>query len=194
MMDIFESNTGQKQPIGVDAEIPTGTKAGEVPLIEGAKNKTAEEIAGAIAQESGIPLPTQTAQPGVTTGASAGNSDILENIKGEVPQYEITWTKGINATQPEIPGTNIPRSFTVKGVEVNGKEVWVHANATKHMGEFVHFSKDSIIAENELMLGFQETLQIIVPKLKRGRNFFYVNGWEIGINGDTGVVYHALFK
>lgn len=50
----------------------------QIPFIEGAKDETAEEIAGAIAQESGIPLPTQTAQPGVTTGASAGNSDILK--------------------------------------------------------------------------------------------------------------------
>ena len=79
---------GQKQPIGVDAEIPAVTKAGEIPLIEGAKDKTAEEIAGAIAQESGIPLPTQTAQSGVTTGASAGNSDILESTGTEVLQYK----------------------------------------------------------------------------------------------------------
>ena len=78
MMAAFESNTGQNQPIGMDAEMPASAKTGETPFIEGAKDKTAEEIAGAVAQENGIPLPTQTAQPGVTTGASAGNSDILK--------------------------------------------------------------------------------------------------------------------
>ena len=45
MMAAFESNTGQSQPIGVDAEIPAVTKAGEVQLIEWAKDKTAEGMA-----------------------------------------------------------------------------------------------------------------------------------------------------
>ena len=60
----------------------------QIPFIEGAKDVTAEEIAGAIAQESRIPITTQTAQPGVTTGASAGNSDILESTGTEVLQYK----------------------------------------------------------------------------------------------------------
>ena len=68
MMAAFEGNTGQNQPIGVDAEIPAGVKAGEATFIEGAKDKTAEEIAGAVAQESGI---------GVTTSAEAGSNDII---------------------------------------------------------------------------------------------------------------------
>ena len=45
MMAAFEGNTGQSQPIGVDAEIPAVTKAGEVQLIEWAKDKTAEGMA-----------------------------------------------------------------------------------------------------------------------------------------------------
>lgn len=44
------------------------------------------------------------------------------------------------------------------------------------------------------MLSFQDAVSFILPKVKPGRNVFNVNGWEIGINGDTGVIYHALYK
>jgi len=30
--------------------------------------------------------------------------------------------------------------------------------------------------------------------LKLGDNRLFVGGWEIGINGETGVIYHALMK
>lgn len=90
--------------------------------------------------------------------------------------------------------TSIPKSFTVKGTVVNGNEVWVHGNATKHMGEFVKSANGSIIVENELMLSFQDSLTQVLPKVQPGRNFFNINSWEIAINGDTGVVYHALYK
>jgi hypothetical protein len=109
-------------------------------------------------------------------------------------KYEITWNKNINATQEVIEGTNIPKSFTIKGMKVNGNEVWVHGNATKHMGEFVKSAKGSIMVENELLLSFQDSLTKVLPKVQPGRNFFNIGGWEIGINGDTGVIYHALYK
>ena len=110
------------------------------------------------------------------------------------PEYKYTWDENINATQEPIEGTNIPKSFTIKGMEVNGKEVWVHGNATKHMGEFVNSANGSVIVENELMTSFLDALSEILPQVQPGRNFFNINGWEIGINGDTGVVYHALYK
>ncbi len=113
---------------------------------------------------------------------------------GSVPNYEVTWNKSIKATQEMIEGTNIPKSFTIKGRYVNGKEVWVHGNATKHMGEYVNSANGLLLVENELMISFQDTVSQILPKVQSGRNFFYINGWEIGINGDTGVIYHALYK
>ena len=103
------------------------------------------------------------------------------------------WTKGIKATQEVIPGTNIPKSFVMEGKYVNGKEVWVHGNATEHMGEFVNSAKGSVLVENELMASFNNTVSEILPKVKSGTNSFNQNGWEIGINGDTGVIYHALY-
>lgn len=93
-----------------------------------------------------------------------------------------------------IEGTNIPKSFTLNGMNVNENEIWVHGNATKHMGESVNSAKGSIMVENELMMSFQESVSQILPKVQSGRNFFNINGWEIGINGNTGVIYHALYK
>ena len=55
---------------------------------------------------------------------------------------------------------------------MNGKEVWVHGNASKHMGEFINSAKGTIIGENELMLSFQETVSQILPEVQSGRNFF----------------------
>lgn len=44
------------------------------------------------------------------------------------------------------------------------------------------------------MTSFQETVSQIIPKVESGKNFYNIDGWEIGINGDTGVVYHALYN
>ncbi|WP_368734098.1 T7SS effector LXG polymorphic toxin [Listeria welshimeri] len=136
-----------------------------------------------------------------TAGAYHGKRMGIPKLKGVLRRkkagggkYEITWNKNITPTQEAIPNTNIPKSFTLKGTNVNGKEVWVHGNASKHIGEFINSSKGSIITENELMLSFQDSVSDILPKVKSGRNFFNVNGWEIGINGNTGVIYHALYK
>lgn len=136
------------------------------------------------------------AMQGVTANAAnvAATAEAGSSEGGTGSKYEITWNKTINATQEVIEGTNIPKSFTINGLNVNGKEVWVHGNATKHMGEFINSAKGTIIGENELMLSFQETVSQILPEVQSGRNFFNINGWEIGINGDTGVIYHALYK
>ena len=88
LIDTLMDNTGQKVPAGIDAEIPKGNKAGEAPQIEGAKDRTAEEIAGAIAQESGIPITTQAAQPGVTTSAGVSSGDIIAKKEVEQLQYK----------------------------------------------------------------------------------------------------------
>jgi len=127
-----------------------------------------------------------------TTAVATAETPVSEG--GSASNYEVTWNKSINATQEMIEGTNIPKSFTINGQYVNGKEVWVHGNATKHMGEYVNSANGSLLVENELMISFQESVSQILPKVQSGRNMFYINGWEIGINGDTGVIYHALYK
>ena len=107
-------------------------------------------------------------------------------------KYEIKWPNSITGTQEAITGTNIPKSFVVNNLEINGKKVWVHPNATKHIGEFVNSAKGSILAESEIMNSFETALRKAIPKVKPGRNSIKIDCWEFGINGDTGVVYHAL--
>ena len=106
------------------------------------------------------------------------------------------WTKSIKATQEVIPGTNVPKSFIIKGAYVNGNEVWVHGNATKHIGEYINFAQGSVLVENEIMRSFQLAVsQVLTGQLQTGKNFFdNIGGWEIGINSDTGVIYHARMK
>lgn len=112
------------------------------------------------------------------------------------PQVEKTGTvwDNIKGTQPIIPGTNVPKSFVIEGQVVNGNEVWVHGNATKHMREFIDSAKGSLLVENELMSSFKDTVAEILPEVQPGRNSFVKNGWDIGINGDTGVIFHAVLK
>ena len=76
--------------------------------------------------------------PQLFKGKGGANGD----KKSSEVKYKITWNENINPTQEVIPHTNIPKSFTMKGQKVNGKEVWVHGNATKHMGEFVNSSRN----------------------------------------------------
>ena len=65
---------------------------------------------------------------------------------------------------------------------------------TYYVGEYVvRAANGSFIIENELMHSFKETLVSLLSTVKSGRNFFVKNRWEIGINGDNGVVYHALY-
>ena len=146
---------------------------------------------GMLAMSAGTLL--ELIRPQVTQGSR----NAFQGIKSWVNSFEKGTGKvsnGIKATQEVIPGTNVPKSFIMEGKVVNGKEVWVHGNATKHIGEFVNSANNSVLVERELMESFQNTVSEILPNVQPGRNFFNLNGWEIGINGDTGVIYHALYK
>jgi len=106
--------------------------------------------------------------------------------------------KLIKGTQPVIEGTNIPKSFVINGLEVNGENVWVGGNATKHIGEFVTSANKAgggLLSESEIMKSFMNAAKLASEQtLKAGDNILFVGGWEIGINGTTGVIYHALMK
>lgn len=120
----------------------------------------------------------------------------IEESKKASSEGAGNWTSGIRATQEVIPGTNVPKSFVMEGKFVNGNEVWVHGNATEHIGEYINSANGSILVENEIMQSFKTAVNKVLSKpLNPGKNFFSnVGGWEIGINADTGVIYHALMK
>ncbi len=146
-------------------------------------------VGPAIASATGIGGISVTSS-GISTVAVGGQQVVEKTVQGVG-----NWSNGIKATQEVISGTNVPKSFVLEGKVVNGNELWVHGNATKHMGEFINSAKGSILVENELMMSFKNSVTEILPKVQAGRNFPpNVNGWEIGIDGTTGVIYHALFK
>lgn len=81
---------------------------------------------------------------------------------------------------------------------MNETPVWVHANATKHIGIFINRVNESgvgeggLLVEREIMNSFLNAARLALQEpLIEGRNFLIVGGWEIGIDTTTSVIYHA---
>ena len=71
-------------------------------------------------------------------------------------------------------------------------------NATEHMGEYIsRFGKtsDSIGIRSQVMLeSYSAALNVAMNSLAEkspGRYFGMYGNWELGINTETGIVYHA---
>lgn len=73
-----------------------------------------------------------------TGGVAAHGLGSLLGISPDEPTATV-W-QHIEPTQPNYPGTEIPRSFTIS--TPNGK-FWTHGNATEHMNEAVVSVKDA---------------------------------------------------
>lgn len=58
---------------------------------------------------------------------------------GDFPAHTAGVWDWINATDPNYPGTVVPKSFNLK--TASGKDIWVHPNATEHILEDVYKSK-----------------------------------------------------
>jgi RHS repeat-associated protein len=115
----------------------------------------------------------------------------------------------IVGTADNMPGTEIPATFQIK-VEGNfsftnpttGTNVlWTNANATEHMGEYISrfgLESQSIGVRSQAMLeSYSSALNTAmneIGSLPAGKYFNTYGGWELGINTETGVVYHALMK
>ena len=112
----------------------------------------------------------------------------------------------ITSTADNMPATEIPATFKIDlggntnyvNPETGTNTLWTNSNATKHMGEYVgRFGGESwsIGTRSQAMLESysaslnkaMETIGIEAP----GRYFGTYGNWELGINTETGVVYHA---
>ncbi|WP_088831371.1 RHS repeat-associated core domain-containing protein [Paenibacillus tyrfis] len=101
----------------------------------------------------------------------------------------------LQATQGAISGTAVPRSFVLSGLKIGEKELWVHGNATKHMGEYlntIQLPKQRDIASQSMLKSFRAAVEEAIPSLQEGRNFITVGGWELGIDSTDGIIYHAM--
>lgn len=115
------------------------------------------------------------------------------------------WDK-ITSTADNMPATEIPATFKVDltgninyvNPETGTNSLWTNSNATKHMGEYVsRFGEESwsIGTRSQAMLeSYYESLNKAMETIGTetpGRYFGTYGDWELGINTETGVVYHA---
>ncbi|QOR35930.1 RHS repeat-associated core domain-containing protein [Clostridium sp. 'deep sea'] len=157
---------------------------------------------GRVAKSKIVPKALSKADDAIKFFTKGPGDEAVETagkVAGDVVEVtnKFNWSS-IKATQEVIEGTNVPRSFVIKDLMVNGKEVWVGGNATKHMGEFINSANKAgggLLSENQIMESFMNAAKLASEQmLKHGDNRLFVGGWEIGINGETGVIYHALMK
>ena len=136
---------------------------------------------------------------------SAGYSQALLAATLELPPDESTasvW-RYIQATQPDYPGTVIPRSLTV---DTPNGTFWTHGNATKHIYEALISIKDSPILKNTnpalfaqfILYDYRKALPAATSGTIRLGTRIRAGYWEFILgkrNGDEyPVVKHALFN
>ena len=103
----------------------------------------------------------------------------------------------IKPTQPNIEGTNIPKSFEVGA---DGKKYWVNPNATKHMAEYSTrtLSHGQKMTEQQLLSSLQGA---VGEAAKTGYTYnvpIKVGNWELIFSparqaGQLPVIKHALY-
>ncbi|NBK94437.1 hypothetical protein D5278_21330, partial [bacterium 1XD21-13] len=112
----------------------------------------------------------------------------------------------ISGTADNMPSTEIPATFKIDlddsinyiNPETGTNTLWTNANATEHMGEYIgRFGEESwsIGVRSQVMLeSYSSSLNQAMSNLSLqtpGRYFGVFGNWELGINTQTGVVYHA---
>ena len=112
----------------------------------------------------------------------------------------------ITSTADNMPATEIPATFKIDldgninyvNPKTGTNTLWTNSNATKHMGEYVSRFGDeswSIGTRSQVMLesysaSLNKAMETIGTEAP-GRYFGTYGNWELGINTETGVVYHA---
>ena len=141
-------------------------------------------------------------------GVTEGVGNLAEDVGKVVESGKKTGTvwDNITSTADNMPATKIPATFKIDldgninyvNPETGTNTLWTNSNATKHMGEYVSRFGDeswSIGTRSQAMLESysaslnkeMETIGTETP----GRYFGTYGNWELGINTETGVVYHA---
>ncbi|MFC6652406.1 hypothetical protein [Paenibacillus rhizoplanae] len=103
----------------------------------------------------------------------------------------------IKRTQPNNPGTSIPKSFEVT---VNEEKYWVNPNATKHMVEYSTrtLSHGQKLNEQQLLSSFQSAVKEATEKGYKFNEPKVVSNWELIFSpsreaGQLPVIKHALY-
>ena len=141
-------------------------------------------------------------------GAANGAESAAEDAGKVVESGKKTGTvwDNITSTADNMPATKIPATFKIDldgninyvNPETGTNTLWTNSNATKHMGEYVSRFGDeswSIGTRSQAMLesysaSLNKAMETIGTETP-GRYFGTYGNWELGINTETGVVYHA---
>ncbi len=104
------------------------------------------------------------------------------DVLGLAPDCSTVW-KDIKATQPNYPGTELPRSFEMQAGE---HRVWVHGNASKHINEYVQGRIADGVGPQQAKIATQanlKSLQAAVEDATQGgvplNRMVEVDGWEL---------------
>ena len=112
----------------------------------------------------------------------------------------------ITSTADNMPATEIPATFKIDldgninyvNPKTGTNTLWTNSNATKHMGEYVsRFGEESwsIGTRSQVMLeSYSASLNKAMETIgieASGRYFVTYGNWELDINTETGIVYHA---
>lgn len=94
--------------------------------------------------------------------------------------------------------TKLNSSINYTNPENGSNSVWTNANATKHMGEYISRiggeTASSGVRSQIMLKSYNASLNKAMLEISSkvpGRYFGTFGNWELGINTDTGVVYHA---
>lgn len=138
-----------------------------------------------------------------------GNNQISINEKGTEktnPDSTGTVWDNITPTAEEIPGTKIPATFQLDlesdinyvNPQTGQNQLWVNSNATKHMPErYSNITPTTPVSQQAQLTSFSDSVNVALRDVgtKPAGKYFGVYGcWELGINTETGVIYHALYK
>ncbi|WP_309242077.1 hypothetical protein [Paenibacillus sp. S150] len=122
-------------------------------------------------------------------------------IEKETADLTATIWGRITATQALRKGTNIPTSFVLEDITVNGQKLWVHGNATKHMEEYINRESAKMLSNDARRMIEQSMLTSLESAIKgldvkMGREMYNINGWQIGIDvsEESAVVFHAVYN
>lgn len=136
-----------------------------------------------------------------TGGAAGSGLGRYLGIDPDEPTATVWWH--IEPTQPNYPGTEIPRSFIVN--TPNGK-FWTHGNATKHMKEVVLSVKDTPLLKGTnpklyaqfILYDYRKSLTAATRHGISLNAFIRKGHWEFKFSKSAKdkhtVVVHALFK
>ncbi|MEV6328658.1 RHS repeat-associated core domain-containing protein [Streptomyces sp. NPDC051909] len=141
---------------------------------------------------------------GGSLGAGAAVGPMLERLGGKLRGLfagrETVWD-GIKATQPNYPGSDLPRSFELGAGDTR---VWVHGNASEHMAEYLSGMAQRGATKAQIDMATQAqllSLQAAVAEAGRGGLPFdkmvNVGGWELKFGaprspGQLPVLFHAM--